>query len=98
MCPEARVMTNKWAGREKTAAGATRIRQVSSVSARSSAAPAQVRGLNHVHLVDVACGDYHTLFLTNAGIVFSCGQGSLGRLGQGLGACDADVALRATPR
>ncbi|GMI00297.1 hypothetical protein TrVE_jg1833 [Triparma verrucosa] len=34
-------------------------------------------------IAEVACGDHHTLFLNREGKVYSCGQGSYGRLGLG---------------
>ena len=50
----------------------------------SVARPTRVRGhLLGCRVVQVACGSAHTLFVTSAGVAFSCGLTSRGRLGQG---------------
>jgi hypothetical protein len=42
-----------------------------------------MRGLGSARVVQVACGASHTLALTRAGDVFSCGSGLRGALGHG---------------
>lgn len=39
------------------------------------------KNIFHKTIVGVAAGDYHSLFLTSCGIVYSCGQGDHGQLG-----------------
>ena len=57
--------------------------------------PVQVKSLSHVQCVGVACGDKHTLVLTEPqGVVFVMGHGDGGRLG--LGASLAGDAMAAT--
>ena len=34
-------------------------------------------------VVDVACGSEHTVFLTNDGMVYTCGSNDFGQLGHG---------------
>ena len=44
----------------------------------------KVDALNGTHISSVACGDFHTLFLTSDGKrMWSCGDGHYGRLGIG---------------
>lgn len=40
-------------------------------------------GLNSVHVLQIACGSSHTLFLSDMGRVYSVGQGDSGQLGLG---------------
>ncbi len=46
--------------------------------------PRRVSALAAVRIVDVACGEAHTLALDDAGALYSFGKGSSGQLGTGL--------------
>jgi alpha-tubulin suppressor-like RCC1 family protein len=64
---------------------------------KSSARLVAVSGiLAHVRVVQVECGDSHSLFLTSDGRLFSCGMTSYGRLGHG--AQLENDQLRSKPR
>ncbi|KAK3611385.1 hypothetical protein CHS0354_036580 [Potamilus streckersoni] len=45
--------------------------------------PKLVESLSTVNIVDVACGRNHTLFLTDKGQVYACGDNKMGQLGLG---------------
>ena len=45
--------------------------------------PAVISAVADVPLRAVAAGTYHTLLLSTAGVVYSCGEGGLGQLGHG---------------
>eukprot|EP00741_Cyanophora_paradoxa_P012699 tig00020616_g12269.t1 len=45
--------------------------------------PRMVKSLKGKFVVRVACGSYHTLFLTATGEVYGCGQNSYGQIGTG---------------
>lgn len=45
--------------------------------------PALVPGLKDFNIIDAACGRNHTLFLTDEGVVYSCGQNKYGQCGIG---------------
>ncbi|XP_041378460.1 protein RCC2-like [Gigantopelta aegis] len=45
--------------------------------------PSLVEGLSGMNVVDAACGRNHTLFLTDRGKVFACGDNKMGQLGLG---------------
>lgn len=38
---------------------------------------------DHIKIKQISCGRYHTLFLTQEGEVYACGQHTLGQLGLG---------------
>lgn len=42
-----------------------------------------IKALKKVNIVQAACGKNHTLFLTDTGIVYACGDASKGQLGIG---------------
>ena len=46
-------------------------------------APTVVKGLEHLNIVSAACGKGHTLFLTDKGDVYACGENKMGQLGIG---------------
>lgn len=46
-------------------------------------APTVVKGLEHLKIVTAACGKGHTLFLTDKGDVYACGENKMGQLGIG---------------
>lgn len=43
--------------------------------------PTVVNKLEGIRVVDVACGGWHTMFVSNHGDVYACGKGEYGRLG-----------------
>lgn len=45
--------------------------------------PEYVKALEGEHIVSAACGKGHTLFLTDKGVVYSCGDNKMGQLGHG---------------
>ncbi|XP_050413737.1 protein RCC2 [Patella vulgata] len=45
--------------------------------------PTKVEFLDPFNIIDAACGKNHTLFLTDKGKVFSCGENKFGQLGLG---------------
>lgn len=47
------------------------------------AAPTLVKGLEGHKIVTAACGKGHTLFLTDTGVVYACGENKMGQLGLG---------------
>lgn len=46
-------------------------------------APELVAGLSHVNVVQAAAGTKHSLFLTDEGVVYACGENKYGKLGIG---------------
>lgn len=48
---------------------------------RDRSMPRKIAALLKHGIVDISCGGAHTLFLSNAGVVFACGRGKNGRLG-----------------
>ncbi len=48
--------------------------------------PRRVTSLASTSIVDVACGEAHTLAIDNLGTLYSFGKGSSGQLGTGLAA------------
>lgn len=44
---------------------------------------AHIEFFDHIKIKQISCGRYHTLFLTQEGEVYACGQHSLGQLGLG---------------
>ena len=45
--------------------------------------PVLVKGLEGHNIVSIACGRGHTLFLSDKGVVFACGENKMGQLGLG---------------
>lgn len=45
--------------------------------------PRLIKGLNKVNVVQTACGRNHSLFLTDTGAVYACGDNTNGQLGIG---------------
>ena len=45
----------------------------------------------HVQAVDISCGYYHSALVTEAGEVWTWGEGEGGKLGQGAGCDDCDT-------
>ncbi|XP_060068574.1 protein RCC2 homolog [Ylistrum balloti] len=45
--------------------------------------PTPIPCLDGVNVVDAACGKNHTLFLTDKGVVYACGDNKMGQLGLG---------------
>lgn len=43
--------------------------------------PTQIEQLNDLNIVQVSCGDNHSLFLTDTGEVYGCGDNKRGQLG-----------------
>nr|XP_027201281.1 calcium-dependent protein kinase 3-like [Dermatophagoides pteronyssinus] len=52
-------------------------------AAHADTAASQRHRADNVHIVDVACGNYHTLLLTNDGIVYAMGSNGNGECGLG---------------
>ena len=50
---------------------------------RPEVAPQRVNALRHARVVGVACGEFHSLALTDEGHVYSWGAGAFGELGHG---------------
>ena len=44
----------------------------------------RIKMFDHIKIKKVACGRYHTLFLSQEGEVYACGQNTLGQLGIGV--------------
>jgi RCC1 and BTB domain-containing protein len=42
-----------------------------------------VSALSNYHVIDIACGESHTIALTNKGEIYTWGGGQLGQLGHG---------------
>lgn len=55
--------------------------------------PKKIKTLNGVRIIQVSCGDYHSLALSEDGQVFSWGKNSQGQLGLG-----KDVPSQASPQ
>lgn len=45
--------------------------------------PKVIPGLKNVNVIQAACGNHHTLFLTDTGTVYACGDNKNGQLGIG---------------
>lgn len=45
--------------------------------------PTKIEELNDVNIIQAACGRNHSLFLTDTGIVYACGDNTNGQLGIG---------------
>lgn len=45
--------------------------------------PKLIKGLRHVNVVQAAAGTKHSLFLTDGGVVYACGENKYGKLGIG---------------
>lgn len=63
--------------------GCNRYGQLGLGDIQNRSKPVAVKNLSDVRVVSAACGTYHSVFLTAAGEVFTCGNGLLGRLGHG---------------
>ena len=50
----------------------------------NQSSPVQISALNDLEIVDIAAGDYHNLFLTKGGQVYSCGRNNYTQLGHGI--------------
>lgn len=50
--------------------------------------PTVVSALEGLNVIDVACGKQHTLFVTEKGVVYSCGENKYGQLGLGHQSCN----------
>ena len=44
----------------------------------------RIKMFDHIKIKKVCCGRYHTLFLSQEGEVYACGQNTLGQLGIGV--------------
>jgi alpha-tubulin suppressor-like RCC1 family protein len=43
----------------------------------------RLKMFDHIKIKSISCGRYHTLFLTQDGKLYACGQNKLGQLGIG---------------
>jgi len=57
--------------------------QLGTGDTNTRATPTLVESLKDHRIVDAACGKGHTLFLTDKGVVYGCGDNKMGQLGQG---------------
>ena len=57
---------------------------------QDSIIPTQItyNGFNNLNIVDISCGNYHSLFLTNNGQVYGCGYNNVGQTGRDTGGVD----------
>ena len=47
----------------------------------TSSTPTIVESFDHIEIIGIAAGDYHSLFLDKQGMLYSCGDNTFGRLG-----------------
>ena len=47
----------------------------------TSSSPTMVESFDHIEIIGIAAGDYHSLFLDKQGLLYSCGDNTFGRLG-----------------
>ena len=54
---------------------------------QDSIIPTQItyNGFNNLNIVDISCGNYHSLFLTDNGRVYGCGYNNVGQTGRNTG-------------
>lgn len=54
---------------------------------QDSIIPTQItyNGFNNLNIVDISCGNYHSLFLTDNGRVYGCGYNNIGQTGRNTG-------------
>lgn len=60
--------------------------------------PTLVEALKNHKIVDAACGKGHTLFLTDKGVVYGCGDNKMGQLGLGTQTASVVTPTRVSPQ
>lgn len=63
--------------------GRNQFGQLGQPEARVYEKPTLIPDLQHVNIIQAACGRNHTLFLTDAGVVYACGDNKSGQCGIG---------------
>ncbi|XP_053697437.1 protein RCC2 homolog [Sabethes cyaneus] len=63
--------------------GRNQFGQLGQADLKTIEKPTQVTGLECFNVIQAACGRNHTLFLTDAGIVYACGDNKSGQCGVG---------------
>lgn len=58
--------------------------------------PTLIAGLSHLNIVQAATGSKHSLFLTDEGVVYACGQNKSGQLGLGTKHAKREVVTKPT--
>lgn len=63
--------------------GRNQLGQLGQAELKTVEKPALVVGLEHLNIIQAACGRNHTLFLTDTGTVYACGDNKSGQCGVG---------------
>lgn len=63
--------------------GRNQFGQLGQPELKAYEAPTLIPDLDHVNVIQAACGRNHTLFLTDTGVVYACGDNKSGQCGIG---------------